>query len=64
MKWNSVRWGKNIFFVLSRLEQAEQDKNLLYRHVEPTNQVKDPFHMFSLSPQLPQFQQLAAAASL
>ncbi len=36
MKWNRVQWGTQ-FFVLGRLEQARQVKNLLYRH-DKTNE--------------------------
>jgi hypothetical protein len=65
MKWCTV--GKNIF-VLGRLEQPRQDKNQLYRHEKPNEPTKesrtDPFHLYSLSPHSPQFQQLAGTAFL
>jgi hypothetical protein len=48
------------YFVLGQLEQPRQNKNLLYWHDKPTNQPrKGPFHLSSLSPHSPQFQQSA-----
>ncbi len=49
-------------FVIKRLDQPRQNKNLLYRHDKPKNQPrKNPSHMYSLSPHQPQFQQSAGA---
>ncbi len=48
--WNSVWWGKK-YFVVGRLEQPMQNKNLLYRHDKPNKPTKEgPFHLYSLSP--------------
>ncbi len=38
--WNSVRWGKK-YFVLFRLEQPRQNKNLLYEHNKPNEPTKE-----------------------
>ncbi len=38
LKYSRVRWWG--YFVLSRLEQPRQDKNLLYRHEEPNEPTK------------------------
>jgi hypothetical protein len=42
------------YFLLGRLGQSRQNKNLLYRHDEPNEPTKDPIHL--LSPDSPQFQ--------
>jgi hypothetical protein len=58
-KVKSVRRGKK-YFVLGLLEQPRQDKNLFTYTgtTSPTNQPrKDPFHLYSLSPHSPKFQQ-------
>ncbi len=52
-KWSEKVYGEEKkYFVLGRLEQPRQDKNLLYQHDEPNEPSED-----SLSPHLPQFQQ-------
>ncbi len=40
MNGNNVRWGKK-YFVLGRLEQPRQDKNLLYRHDKPNQTIEE-----------------------
>ncbi len=57
--WNSVLYGEGKkYFVLGRLGQSRWNKALLYWHDKPKNQPKeDLFHMYSLSPRLPEFQQ-------
>jgi hypothetical protein len=61
MKWKSVRWGKK-YSVLGRQEQQRQNKNLLYQQDKPANQTRKAlFHLYSMSPYLPQFQQSAGA---
>ncbi len=48
LNWNSVRWGKK-YFVLGRLVQPRQDKNLLYRQDnsnEPTKEGPLSFVLF------------------
>ncbi len=53
------------YFVLGRLEQPRQYKNLLYWHDESNEPNKEgPFHMYYLTPLLPQFQQSAGATHL
>jgi hypothetical protein len=49
--------GEEKYFVLGRLEQPRQNKNLLYWHDKPNE--RDPSPLFSLSPHSPQFQQSA-----
>jgi hypothetical protein len=52
---------KTKIFVMGRLEQQRQDKNLLYRHHEPKDPTKKgSFHMYRYSsPHKSQFQQSA-----
>ncbi len=58
-----VYYEEKIF--CTSLLQPRQNKNLLYRHDKPNERTKkDPFHMSSLSPQSPQFQQSARATPL
>jgi hypothetical protein len=52
---------RKIIFCMGRLEQPRQDKNLLYRYDESSEPTKDPFHLYSVSPHSPQFQQSARA---
>ncbi len=40
MNGNSVRWGKK-YFVLGRIEQPRQDKNLLYQQDQPNEPTKE-----------------------
>jgi hypothetical protein len=42
MNGNGVRWGKN-YFVLGRLEQPRQDKNLFYRQEKLKDTKENPF---------------------
>ncbi len=51
------------YFVLGRLEQQRQNKNLVYRHGKPKPR-KDTFHFYSLSSHSPQFHQSAGATLL
>jgi hypothetical protein len=52
MNWNSVQREKNFCTVPTRVANAEE-KSLV---PSPTNkQRKDPVHMYSLSPDVPQF---------
>jgi hypothetical protein len=63
LKQCTVRIKK--YFVLGRLEQPKLNKNLSYQHKIPMNQPKkDLFHLYSLSPHLPQLQQSAGATPL
>jgi hypothetical protein len=59
---NSVRWGKKYFFTgPTRAAKAEKRSLVPVR----TNQRrKDPFHLYSLRPHSPQFQQSAGATLL
>jgi hypothetical protein len=54
---------EKIYFVLGRLEQQRQNKNLVYRHGKPKPR-KDAFHLYSLRSHSPQFQQSAGATLL
>ncbi len=48
------------YIVLCRVEQPSQNKNPLCRHDKPNKPTKKgPFHLFSLSPHTPQFQQVS-----
>jgi hypothetical protein len=52
-------------FVLGQQGQLRQDKNLLYRHDKPNEPTKkELFHLSSLSPYTPQFQQSAGVTPL
>jgi hypothetical protein len=57
-------WKK--YFVLGQLGlQPRQNKNVLYWYDKPKNLTKEgPFHLYSLSPHSPQFQQAAGATPL
>ncbi len=61
-----IVYGKEkIYFVLGRLEQPRQNKNLLNQHDKPNEPTKkELFLMYSLRPHLPQFQQSAGATPL
>ncbi len=48
---------KKKYFVLRWWEHQRQDKNLFYLHDEPNKPEKGPYHLYSISPHLPQFQQ-------
>ncbi len=52
------------YFVLGRLEQPRQNKNLLYQYDQPNEPPTDLFHLYSLSSHSPQFQQSAGATSM
>ncbi len=54
------------YFALGRLEQPRQNKTLLCRHDKSNKPTKEgpPFHLYSVSPHSPQFQQSAWATSL
>ncbi len=45
MNWNSVGWGRKNF-VEGQLEQARQNKSLLYRHDEPNDSAKEGSRSF------------------
>jgi hypothetical protein len=59
-------WVREKKFVEGQLyEQPRQNKNLLNWHDEPTIQPRrDPVHLYSLSPHLPQFLQSEGATLL
>jgi hypothetical protein len=62
-KWNSVRWRKNIFCTEPTRAAKAGQKSLV--PASPANQPrKSPFHMYSLSLHLLQFQQSAGATPL
>ncbi len=64
MKWNSVRWDINILYWADWSRQGRTKISCTVT-TSPTNQPrKDLFHMYSLSPHLPQFQQSAGATPL
>jgi hypothetical protein len=48
-KGNEIVYGDEKYFVLGRLEQPRQNKNVLYRHGKPNEPRKDLFHKYSLS---------------
>ncbi len=54
-KWSEMCVVRKTYFVLDRLEQPRQDKNLFYRH---------NLHTYSLILHLPQFRQSAGATPL
>ncbi len=63
INWNSVRWGK--FFFLADQSSLGLIKVPCTDTTSPTNHPrKDPFHMYSLSPHSPQFQQSAGSIPL
>ncbi len=65
MKWNSVRWGVEYFCTgPTRAAKAVQKSLVTAWRAQRTNLRQYPFHMYSLSPQLPQFQQSAVATTL
>jgi hypothetical protein len=47
MNWNSVRRGRK-YFVLGRLQQPRQEKNLLYWHKDPNEPTKERPLLFVL----------------
>ena len=63
--WNSVEWGKKNF-VLGREQPSVGKKSLVsawrVQWTKPTRE--DPFHLYSLSPHLPELQQSAGATPL
>jgi hypothetical protein len=62
MNWNSVQWGKQIFCTGPiRASNAGQKSPL---RGQRTNQGRRKDYLYSLSPQLPKFQQSAAATPL
>jgi hypothetical protein len=63
-KWTEIVFGEEKIFCTGPTRAAKAVKNLLYQQDEPNKPTKDPFHMYSLSPHLSQFQQSAGATSL
>jgi len=65
-KWSKIVYGEEkVYFVLGRLEQPRQDKNLLYWHDKPKEPTKEGhLYLYSLSPHSPQFQHSARATPL
>jgi hypothetical protein len=56
---------KKEYFVLDQLEQSRQINDLLYQDDMPNEPTKEgPFHLYSLSPHSPQFQETAGATPL
>jgi len=45
-------------------DRPRQDKNLLYWQNKPNEPMKDPFHLYFMSPHWPQFQQSEGATPL
>ncbi len=60
-----IVYGEKKIFGTGPTRAVKAEQNLLYRHDKPNQLTKEgPFHLFSLSPHSPQFQQSAGATPL